>query len=95
MALACTHVEEVRDDWPAVADAVCEECAREGREDWVSLRRCLSCGHIGCCDSSPGLHATAHHRESRHPLIRSFEPGEDWGWCYVDEVMLEPAPGAR
>ena len=86
MALACAHVDEVRDDWPAVADAVCEECTREGREDWVSLRRCLSCGHIGCCDSSPGLHATAHHRETSHPVVRAVK--QDWVWCYVDETTL-------
>ena len=82
----CVHVEEVRDDWPAVAEPVCEECVREGREDWVSLRRCLSCGHIGCCDSSPGLHATAHHRETSHPLVRATH--QDWVWCYVDEATL-------
>ena len=71
VAGACQPVEEVRDDWPAVAEPVCEECAREGREDWVSLRRCLSCGHVGCCDSSPGLHATAHHQATSHPMVRA------------------------
>ena len=86
MAGACEHVAEVRDDWPAVADAVCEECAREGRHDWVSLRRCLSCGHIGCCDSSPGLHATAHHHSTGHPMVRAVH--QDWVWCYVDETTL-------
>src|SRR3977135_3674278 len=55
---------------------------------WVHLRMCHSCGHIGCCDNSPGKHATAHHQETGHPLIRSAEPGEDWSWCYVDEAML-------
>ena len=86
MAGPCEHVGQVRDDWPAVAEAVCEECVREGREDWVSLRRCLSCGHIGCCDSSPGLHATAHHTATDHPIVRAVH--QDWVWCYVDELTL-------
>ena len=87
MAGPCEHVEEISDDWPAVADATCEECVRAGREDWVSLRRCLSCGHIGCCDSSPGLHATAHHRETGHPrVVRATH--QDWVWCYVDEITV-------
>jgi uncharacterized UBP type Zn finger protein len=55
---------------------------------WVHLRMCQSCGHIGCCDNSPGKHATAHHQETAHPIIRSAEPGEDWSWCYVDEAMF-------
>jgi hypothetical protein len=91
MAGPCEHVEQVRDDWPAVADAACEECVRAGREDWVSLRRCLSCGHIGCCDSSPGLHATAHHRATGHPMVRAVS--QDWAWCYVDELTLRREDG--
>jgi hypothetical protein len=87
----CTHVEQVRNDWPPVADPVCEECAREGRTDWVSLRRCLSCGQVGCCDSSPGLHATAHHRETGHPVVRATH--QDWVWCYVDEITLRHVSG--
>ena len=55
---------------------------------WVHLRMCQSCGHIGCCDNSDGKHATAHHHETGHPIIRSAEPGEDWSWCYVDELMF-------
>ena len=89
----CTHLGEIRAVVPRTPEG-CEDCLATGGR-WVNLRLCLTCGHVGCCDSSPNKHATAHHRESRHPLIRSFEPGEDWGWCYVDEVMLEPAPGAR
>ena len=69
----------------------CEECLATGGR-WVNLRLCLSCGHVGCCDSSPGKHATAHFRKTRHPMIRSFEPGEDWAYCYVDDLTLEPAP---
>ena len=93
MATACEHVEEVRDDWEPVAEPECEACAREGRTDWVSLRRCLSCGHVGCCDSSPGQHATGHHKESSHPMVRTLQPGQDWVWCYVDELTLKRADG--
>jgi len=59
---------------------------------WVHLRLCLACGHVGCCDQSPNKHATKHYHGSHHAIIRSLEPGEDWGWCYVDELMMEPAP---
>src|SRR5919112_48768 len=93
MATACEHVAEVRDDWEPVADPECEACAREGRMDWVSLRRCLSCGRVGCCDSSPGQHATGHHKESSHPMVRTLQPGQDWVWCYVDELTLKRADG--
>ena len=65
----------------------CEECLRE-RTPWLHLRLCLTCGHVGCCDSSPMKHATAHAGESGHPIIRSAEPGEDWSWCYTDEVSF-------
>jgi uncharacterized UBP type Zn finger protein len=56
----------------------------------VHLRECLICGHVACCDSSPNTHATKHYHATKHPVMRSVEPGEDWGWCYVDEVMVEP-----
>ena len=59
----------------------------KGRK-WLHLRICLVCGHVGCCDDSPQKHATAHYRADGHPLIRSLEPGEDWNWCYVDEVGM-------
>ena len=87
---ACEHIEEVRTDWPAIAAPVCEDC-EDG--SWVSLRRCLTCGHVGCCDSSPGLHATAHHKETGHPMVETLQPGQDWAWCYVDEQSLRPADG--
>jgi CPA1 family monovalent cation:H+ antiporter len=64
----------------------CEECLRQGTR-WVHLRLCLSCGHVGCCDSSPERHAAAHHRSSDHPVIRSFEPHEHWRWCFVDALL--------
>jgi hypothetical protein len=75
----------------------CEDCLRAGRRDWIHLRLCMTCGHVGCCDSSPGRHASKHFRASGHPIVRSFERGEDWFWCYVDELMFEldggPLPG--
>jgi uncharacterized UBP type Zn finger protein len=65
----------------------CEECLRSGGR-WVHLRLCLSCGHVGCCDSSPGRHASEHARALAHPIVRSFQPGESWRWCYVDELVV-------
>ena len=83
----CGHLDQVRLTQPEGAVEGCEECLREGGR-WVHLRMCQTCGHIGCCDNSPGRHATGHHHESGHPIIRSAEPGEDWSWCYVDELMF-------
>ena len=67
----------------------CVECLKLG-DTWVHLRLCLQCGHVGCCDSSKNRHATKHFHETKHPVIQSFEPGEDWIWCYVHEIMSEP-----
>ena len=67
----------------------CEECLKTGGR-WVHLRLCLHCGHVGCCDNSPGLHATKHFHASGHAVMQSFEPGEDWGWCYIDVAELGP-----
>lgn len=67
--------------------AGCEECLRDGTP-WLHLRICLGCGHVGCCDDSPHRHATAHYQASGHPLIRSLEPGEDWSWCFIDELAM-------
>jgi Zn-finger in ubiquitin-hydrolases and other protein len=83
----CSHVADAQDVTPSATDG-CEDCLREGGR-WVHLRICMTCGHVGCCDSSPARHATAHFHGVGHPLIQSFEPGEDWWWCYVDEVSLE------
>jgi thioredoxin reductase (NADPH) len=66
----------------------CRECLESG-DEWVHLRLCLTCGHVGCCDDSTNRHATRHARATRHPVIKSFEPGEDWAWCYVDEEMVD------
>jgi hypothetical protein len=88
---ACTHLDSVeRLELPEPV-AGCEECLAAGTR-WVHLRMCQTCGHIGCCDNSPGRHATAHHAATGHPIIRSAEPAEDWSWCYVDEVMFRLRP---
>jgi uncharacterized UBP type Zn finger protein len=86
-AADCTHLDSIQIiDVPA-GTAGCEECLALGMQ-WVHLRMCQSCGYVGCCDNSPGKHATAHHQATGHPIIRSAEPGEDWAWCYEDEVMF-------
>ena len=82
----CTHLDQIRDVTPSAEG--CEDCLRIGGW-WVHLRECMSCGHIGCCDSSPNKHATKHARSSGPPIVKSFEPGEDWMWCYVDQVEVE------
>jgi hypothetical protein len=69
----------------------CAECLREG-STWVHLRLCLACGHVGCCDSSPGRHARAHFHATEHPVVRSFEPGETWAWCWLHGQMVEDMP---
>ena len=86
--MSCTHLDMIRPVTPSAQG--CEDCLKIGAR-WVHLRLCLTCGHVGCCDSSPNRHASKHAREVSHPVVQSFEPGEDWLWCYVDEVMLEPA----
>src|SRR5215469_13387214 len=83
MASECTHLDQIQDVKPHTRG--CEECLKMG-DRWVHLRLCLYCGHVGCCDSSKNKHATKHFRSSQHAIMRSIEPGEDWGWCYVDEV---------
>jgi hypothetical protein len=83
----CTHLESVKvTQLPAAVDG-CEDCLREGGV-WLHLRICLECGHVGCCDDSPGRHASAHATSTSHPIIRSLEPGEEWSWCFVDEVAM-------
>ena len=92
--MICEHVREIRDVSPDAQG--CSECLAAG-DTWVHLRMCLSCGHVGCCDSSKNRHARAHWRATQHPIIASFEPGEGWRWCFPDGdyVDAEPArPGA-
>ena len=88
MADVCSHLDQLPDSVAAGAQG-CQECLATG-DTWVHLRLCRTCGHVGCCDSSRNRHATRHFRDTEHPVISSFEPGEQWGWCYVDEVMLTP-----
>jgi hypothetical protein len=83
----CTHLHTVAVVAPSSTG--CEDCLLIGSA-WVHLRMCLGCGHVGCCDDSPNRHARLHHGHSGHPLIRSFEPGEDWAWCFVDGLLLRP-----
>jgi uncharacterized UBP type Zn finger protein len=80
------HLDMVRAVEPATPRG-CEECLRDGTR-WVHLRLCLTCGHVGCCDSSPMKHASAHAQAQDHPIAASFEPGENWRWCYVDQVFV-------
>jgi hypothetical protein len=88
---SCSHLDTARDVTPS-ADG-CEDCLRIGGT-WVHLRVCQTCGHTGCCDNSPNRHATAHFRaHGDHPLVRSFEPRENWWWCYIDELGFD-VPGA-
>jgi uncharacterized UBP type Zn finger protein len=83
----CDHLDQIElRELPRSVEG-CEECLRTGGK-WLHLRICLTCGKVGCCDSSPNRHATAHYHHSKHPIIRSLEPGEDWSWCYIDEVGL-------
>jgi len=96
MASSCKHLPTDLSP-PAITANGCEECIAAGRRDWVHLRFCQICGHVGCCDNSPGKHATAHYTVGGHALVRSFEPGENWWWCYIDEDVFEvegapPAP---
>jgi uncharacterized UBP type Zn finger protein len=83
---SCSHVDQIAIT-PPESVAGCEDCLATGGE-WVHLRVCLSCGKVGCCDSSPNRHASRHAREQAHPIVSSAEPGEDWSWCYVDEVAF-------
>ena len=86
MATRCPHLNQVREVTPSAEG--CEDCMRIG-SGWLHLRLCMECGHVGCCDSSPNRHATKHFHATNHPIIKSFQPGEEWGWCYVDEVFFE------
>ena len=87
----CSHLDQV--EVTALPEPLegCEECLKIGSV-WVHLRMCMMCGKVGCCDSSPNKHASAHWREGGHPIMRSAEPGEDWAWCYVDEVAFGIEP---
>jgi len=87
MQKTCSHLDQIQNPSPNTDG--CEECLQMG-DSWVHLRLCEICGHVGCCDSSKNRHATKHFKKTKHPIVRSLERGEDWGWCYIDEVMIEP-----
>ncbi len=91
MGNGCSHFDQVV--YPVPKTKGCEECLKMG-DLWVHLRLCEICGHVGCCDSSKNRHATKHFHKTKHPIMRSLEPGENWGWCFVDEVMFEPFPAS-
>ena len=96
MAELCSHLPEDLAP-PALTARGCQDCIAAGKRDWVQLRFCQQCGHIGCCDNSPRTHATQHYRSSGHLVVRSFEPGDNWWFCYADEELFEiedspPAP---
>jgi uncharacterized UBP type Zn finger protein len=83
----CTHLDTIRiTELPEAVDG-CVDCLEVG-DPWLHLRICLGCGHVGCCDDSPNRHASAHAAASQHPIIRSLQPGEDWSWCFVDQVAM-------
>jgi uncharacterized UBP type Zn finger protein len=83
--MSCTHTTQIQEVTPSAQG--CEDCLKIGGR-WVHLRICLVCGHVGCCDSSPNKHATQHFHATSHPIIQSFERGEDWRWCYVDQQFV-------
>lgn len=83
----CTHKDQIKKDFPPHNTNVCEDCIKIG-DTWVSLRQCLTCGHVGCCDSSKNRHATRHFKETGHPIMKSVTKGEEFTWCYIDEIYL-------
>ena len=85
VASVCTHLDQIRDVSPRTQG--CEECLQMG-DTWFHLRMCLTCGHVGCCDSSKNKHASAHWHENDHPVVASAQPGEAWRWCFVDDMYV-------
>jgi uncharacterized UBP type Zn finger protein len=85
--MTCEHLQQLAPVEPT-SPTGCGECLAIGQR-WVHLRLCMDCGHVGCCDSSPGRHATGHASSTEHPVIQSFEPGEDWAFCYPDDAFVE------
>ncbi len=87
--MSCEHANQIQKVTPSAQG--CEECLKSG-DSWVHLRICLICGHVGCCDSSPNMHATKHYHATRHPIIQSFEKGEQWVYCYEDQEIVGEQP---
>ena len=86
MASTCTHLDQIRQVTPSAKG--CEDCLASG-DTWVHLRLCLTCGHVGCCDSSKNKHATKHYQKKQHPIIQSLERGESWRWCFPDQLFVD------
>lgn len=86
MSKRCSHADQILTVTPSARG--CQECLQTG-SPWVHLRICRTCGHVGCCDESPGKHATRHFKSTRHPIIEGYDPPEGWGWCYLDEVFID------
>jgi len=86
MASTCTHLNQIRQVTPSAKG--CEDCLAIG-DRWVHLRLCLTCGHVGCCDSSKNKHATKHFEKTQHPIVQSLERGESWRWCYPDQLFMD------
>ena len=91
MSKTCTHLDSIDLDVVPSSTEGCSDCLEAGSTAWVHLRECMACGRVGCCDNSPERHATRHYEATGHPIIRSFQPGEDWFWCYVDELAFTVA----
>lgn len=89
----CSHLDQLKTTTPNTPEG-CEECLALG-DSWVQLRLCVTCGHVGCCDSSKNRHATRHYRGTGHPLIASYQPGDNWMWCYPDELFMETEKSIR
>ena len=85
----CEHISAIVSVAPSAVG--CEDCLKTG-DVWVHLRLCESCGHVGCCDQSINRHATKHYQSSRHPIIKSYQPDEEWGYCYIDDLFFETLP---
>lgn len=85
----CQHLVLIQDVTPSAEG--CEECLQTG-DTWVHLRLCRTCGHVGCCNDSKNKHARKHFETTGHPIIQSIEPGEQWGWCYIDDLGFSSLP---
>ncbi len=90
MTASCSHLDQIRDVTPSAQG--CEDCLKTG-DSWVHLRECVTCGHVGCCDSSPGRHARAHHGSQGHPLVASAEAGDSWAYCFLDDTTVAAPAG--
>jgi uncharacterized UBP type Zn finger protein len=88
MDTPCLHLNKAKSDIKPKTPDGCEECLKIG-DTWFHLRLCLTCGHVGCCDQSKNKHATKHFHKTKHPVIKSFQPGEDWKYCYIDDLISE------